>query len=139
MKLILLRLTIILSILSCFIQVCICFIRALLLIILSALLLGKKFALGIDQVRKLNQIFINWILIHLLSKLINIVLARIVLKYCKIYFFETTQRIYRSTISFGCFKKIFCPWIKSLIRIFPWPSSAPATSRRISQFSIWTF
>ena len=66
-------------------------------------------------------------------------LVRVILKYCEINLFKTTKRIYRSSISFWRFKKIFSPWIQPLIRIFPWSSSTSSTGWGISQLSVRTF
>ena len=99
----------------------------------------NQFSRFIHNAWKLNQKFENWIFVHFLFKLFTDYLLLILWKYLTEYFFVTNQRIHWASFSFLSFEEIFSSRVKSLIRIFSWPTTSSSTGGRIPHFSIWSF
>ena len=76
---------------------------------------------------------------HLISKLINVVRLRIVLEDNEVYFLVARKRIHWATVPFRSFEEVLSSRVHSLVRVLPWPTSASATSWRVSELAIRAF
>ena len=77
--------------------------------------------------------------IHFLFKLFLVHGLLLFLKNYIENFFKATKWVYWTAFTFKVLKKILCPRIESLKRIFPWSTTTSATGWRVSHFSVWSF
>ena len=103
----------------------------------------KKVTVCINQGRKLDEMLVNWIIIHALFKWPgrNRWEGGIWIGHLEndiVNFFEAAEWVYWTSISFRSLEEIFSSGILPLIRILSWSTSSSATCWRVSQFTIRT-
>ena len=104
--------------------------------------LGHQHAILVNQIRKLDQVFEDGVLVHVLAQHVGVrgdfsdVGLLLLGKDLHIDLLEADQGVNRASLSLGGLEEIFCPWIEPLVWVFSWPASAPAAGWGVSELAI---
>lgn len=105
---------------------------------LLALRVRQQVTVRVNQVAELRQVLVDWVIIHLLAELVEVVLVRVILEDSEVDLLEAAQWVDGTALTLRVLEEVLRARIHPLVRILSWASTTAATRGRVTQLTVGT-